>query len=172
MSKEKYSRTGSCMMLLQRRGRSDSTGFREKKSCQHVVFVMYEDCTTTVERWRIKQQWLSQNHFVVATVHSLKYDLSALAATAQWCLSLSLALYPPGAPVSSDVGMDKHVSSAGSDFQPWDPGIFLPSFPLNTSWTNRPRPLPRPQPIPSVGPEGETFLHPGKEESHLQEFWE
>lgn len=43
---------------------------------------------------------------------------------AQQCLSLSLALYPPEASVSSDVGMDKHVSSAGSDFQPGDPGIW------------------------------------------------
>lgn len=33
-------------------------------------------------------------------------------------------------------------------------------------------PLPRPQPVPSVGPEGETFRHPGKEESHLWQFWE
>lgn len=67
---------------------------------------------------------------------------------ARGLLSLSLALYPPEAPVRSDVGMDKHFSSAGSDFQPWDRGVlgggfeegggstiflFLPSFPLNTS---------------------------------------
>lgn len=52
------------------------------------------------------------------------------------------------------------------------PFLFPPSFTLNTSCTNRPRPLPRPQPIPSVGPEGETFLRPGKEESHQLEFWE
>lgn len=38
-------------------------------------------------------------------------------------LLLCLALYPPGASLSSDVGMDKHVSSAGSDFQLWDLGI-------------------------------------------------
>lgn len=38
------------MMLLQRRGRSDFTWFREKKSCQHVASVMDEDCTSTVER--------------------------------------------------------------------------------------------------------------------------
>lgn len=44
--------------------------------------------------------------------------------TTQWRVSLRLALYTPGAPVSSDVGMDKHVSSAGSDFQPWDRGIW------------------------------------------------
>lgn len=33
-------------------------------------------------------------------------------------------------------------------------------------------PLPRPQPAPSVRPEGETFPHPGKDESHLRRFWE
>lgn len=76
--------------------------------------------------------------------------------------------------------MDKHVSSAGSDFQPWDPGVcggvdhlsFLPpSFSTHPEQTG-PGPCPGLNPIPSVGPEGETFLHPGKEESHLQEFWE
>lgn len=55
-------------------------------------------------------------------MQSLKCDLTALVA--KRCLSLSHSLYPPGARVSSDVGMDKHVNSAGSDFQPWDPGIW------------------------------------------------
>lgn len=72
----------------------------------------------------MKQRLLSHGHFLIVSVHSLKYDFITLATTAQQCLSLSLTLYPPGVPVSSDVGMDKHPSSAGSDFQPWDPGIW------------------------------------------------
>lgn len=71
----------------------------------------------------MKQRQLSQGNFLVATVQSLKSDLATGATTARRCLSLSLPLYPPGASVSPVVGMDKHVSSAGSDFQPWDPGI-------------------------------------------------
>lgn len=47
------------------------------------------------------------------TVQLLEYDVHC-------CLSLCLALYPPGAPL----GMDKQVSSTGSDFELWDPGIW------------------------------------------------
>lgn len=190
--KNNYKRAGSCITLFLRREVTPCDSDRTLKVMltfhQHVVSIMFEDCRINGESRRMKQWWLyNRDRVLIVTLHSLKYDLTALATTAQWCLSLSLAFYPPGAPVTSDVGMDKHVSSAGSDFQTWDPGIWevgwggwgggrpsllLLSFPLNTSWTSRPRPLPRPQPIPSVGPEGETFLHPGKEESHLQEFWE
>lgn len=60
---------------------------------------------------------------MIVPLHFLIYEITTIVTTAQWCLSLSLALYPQGAPVSSDGAMDKHVSSAGSDFQPWDPGI-------------------------------------------------
>lgn len=93
------------------------------KSCYH----LFKHVVSIMWRLRWSEGWISGllcEHFLIVTVLFLKYDLSILAMTTQWRVSLRLALYPPGAFVSSDVGMDKHVSSAGSDFQPWDWGIW------------------------------------------------
>lgn len=78
------------------------------------------------------------HHFLIVTVQALKYDLTILAPTVPPSGSLSTRS-PPS--MSSDVGMDKHVSTAGSDFQPQDPGIWRGGggenrqslFPPNTS---------------------------------------
>lgn len=104
---------------------NDSTWFRQNSESHVIIYInmLCPKYMRILERWRLKQWWLPQEHFLVVTVLSLKYELSILAMTNQWRVSLCLGLYPPGAPVSSDVGMDKHVSSAGSDFQPWDRGI-------------------------------------------------
>lgn len=67
-----------------------------------------------------KRRWLCRDF---PGSESATYDPTTYAAAAQQCLSLGLRLDPAGAPHGSDVGMDKYVSSAGSDFQPWDPGI-------------------------------------------------
>lgn len=61
------------------------------------------------------------HHFLIVTVQALKYDLTILAPTVPPSGSLSTRS-PPS--MSSDVGMDKRVSTAGSDFQPQDPGIW------------------------------------------------
>lgn len=127
--KNNYKRAGSCITLFLRREVTPCDSDRTLKVMltfhQHVVSIMFEDCRINGESRRMKQWWLyNRDRVLIVTLHSLKYDLTALATTAQWCLSLSLAFYPPGAPVTSDVGMDKHVSSAGSDFQTWDPGIW------------------------------------------------
>lgn len=92
----------------------------EHWNAQHVVCLIYEDCGTTIERGRRKQPWWSQDHFLIVTVQPLKYDLRILAPTVPPSGSLSTS----SSPVSSDVGTGKHVSAAGSDFRPRDPGIW------------------------------------------------
>lgn len=113
-------------------------------------------------------------HLLVTTPQPLKYDLQMLAATVPpFGFSIGQeALFTPTMGAS-----DKHVSMPGNDFQLLDGCVCLEknckqSFLPSQAQSEQTGPLPRPQPIPSVGPEGETFPHPGKEESHLPEFWE
>lgn len=91
--------------------------------------------------------------FLEATPHIWSHNICTDRSVVSVTRSGSLSTRSPP-PVSSDVGMDKHVSSAGSDFQLWDPGIwgvdwvgsdggldhpfFLPSLPLNSSWDPNP----------------------------------
>lgn len=72
-------------MLFHRRVRRDSTWLRNK---------FWESCYPLNQHVGMKKRL---DHFQIVTVQLLKYDLTILAMTIHQCLSLCLALYPPGA---------------------------------------------------------------------------